>query len=115
MTVVSLNTLCFPLAGDMGNSLSVTVCIEFLSKRNVCTTQLKCSEKRFDHALHFFKTFLSMSVYVFVQFGSPGQCDEATSHQLINRYVEWGGNFLDTADIYGRGNSEMIVGSWLER
>ncbi|XP_055861249.1 1-deoxyxylulose-5-phosphate synthase YajO-like isoform X1 [Biomphalaria glabrata] len=48
-------------------------------------------------------------------FGSPGQCDEATSHQLINRYVEWGGNFLDTADIYGRGNSEMIVGSWLER
>ncbi|KAH9488527.1 hypothetical protein Btru_062172 [Bulinus truncatus] len=48
-------------------------------------------------------------------FPTPGQCDEATSHQLINRYVEWGGNFLDTADIYGRGNSEKIVGSWLQR
>ncbi|KAH9490677.1 hypothetical protein Btru_032742 [Bulinus truncatus] len=46
-------------------------------------------------------------------FPTPGQCDEATSHQLINRYVEWGGNFLDTADIYGRGNSEKIVGSWV--
>lgn len=43
----------------------------------------------------------------------PGQLDEAGSHAVINRFVEWGGNFLDTANIYGRGNSEKIVGSWL--
>ncbi|KAK7473832.1 hypothetical protein BaRGS_00034939 [Batillaria attramentaria] len=42
-----------------------------------------------------------------------GQLDEAGAHNLINRFVEWGGNFIDTADIYGRGNSERIVGSWL--
>jgi len=43
----------------------------------------------------------------------PGQLDEASSHALINRYVEWGGNFIDTANVYSRGNSEKIVGSWL--
>ncbi|KAK7497060.1 hypothetical protein BaRGS_00011796, partial [Batillaria attramentaria] len=48
-------------------------------------------------------------------FGTPGQLDEAGSHNLINRFVEWGGNFIDTADIYGRGTSEKIVGSWLAR
>ncbi|CAG5134021.1 unnamed protein product, partial [Candidula unifasciata] len=46
--------------------------------------------------------------------GRPGQSDEDLSHQIINRYVEWGGNFLDTADVYGRGNSETIIGKWLE-
>ncbi|CAG5122223.1 unnamed protein product [Candidula unifasciata] len=46
--------------------------------------------------------------------GRPGQTDEQASHELINRFVEWGGNFLDTADIYGSGLSETIVGKWLE-
>ncbi|KAK7095025.1 hypothetical protein V1264_006489 [Littorina saxatilis] len=45
--------------------------------------------------------------------GNPGQLDEAGSHAVINRFVEWGGNFIDTANVYGRGNSEKIVGSWL--
>lgn len=43
----------------------------------------------------------------------PGQLEEKTSHDLINRFVEWGGNFIDTANIYGRVKSEKIVGSWL--
>ncbi|CAG5121736.1 unnamed protein product [Candidula unifasciata] len=46
--------------------------------------------------------------------GRPGQSDEDAAHQIINRYVEWGGNFLDTADMYGLGNSETIIGKWLE-
>jgi aryl-alcohol dehydrogenase-like predicted oxidoreductase len=42
-------------------------------------------------------------------FGMPGWgCDEATSIQLIDRYLEAGGNFLDTADGYGL--SEEICG-----
>ncbi|CAG5121734.1 unnamed protein product [Candidula unifasciata] len=49
------------------------------------------------------------------QFGRPGQSDEDLSHQIINRYVEWGGNFLDTANVYGYGNSESIIGKWLEK
>lgn len=48
------------------------------------------------------------------QFGRPGNTDEAQSHEIINRYVEWGGNFLDTADVYGMGISESIIGRWLE-
>ncbi|XP_076468829.1 1-deoxyxylulose-5-phosphate synthase YajO-like isoform X2 [Babylonia areolata] len=46
-------------------------------------------------------------------FQVPGQLQEEGAHQLINRYVEWGGNFIDTANVYGRGASEKIVGSWL--
>jgi aryl-alcohol dehydrogenase-like predicted oxidoreductase len=46
-------------------------------------------------------------------FGNP--TDEATAHQMLNRFVEAGGTFIDTADIYGRGASEEIVGRWLER
>ncbi|RUS82278.1 hypothetical protein EGW08_009956, partial [Elysia chlorotica] len=47
--------------------------------------------------------------------GRPGQCDESLTHQLLDRYAAWGGNFLDTADVYGTGNSETVVGTWLER
>ncbi|XP_035658720.1 1-deoxyxylulose-5-phosphate synthase YajO-like isoform X1 [Branchiostoma floridae] len=45
----------------------------------------------------------------------PGQCDEAASHAILNRYVELGGNFIDTADVYAEGRSEEIIGSWLEK
>ncbi|XP_035665852.1 1-deoxyxylulose-5-phosphate synthase YajO-like [Branchiostoma floridae] len=45
----------------------------------------------------------------------PGQCDEAASHAILDRYVELGGNFIDTADVYAEGRSEEIIGSWLEK
>ncbi|CAE1228153.1 unnamed protein product [Acanthosepion pharaonis] len=45
----------------------------------------------------------------------PGQLNEADSHLLLDRYVEWGGNFIDTADVYADGLSEKIVGSWLSK
>jgi len=38
------------------------------------------------------------------------EVDETTSHRIIGRYLEAGGNFLDTANIYSRGRSEDIVG-----
>ncbi|MGC5225041.1 aldo/keto reductase [Micromonospora sp. DT81.3] len=41
------------------------------------------------------------------------EADEATSHALINAYVEGGGNFLDTADVYSAGVSEEIIGRWM--
>ncbi|CAL1534393.1 unnamed protein product [Lymnaea stagnalis] len=47
--------------------------------------------------------------------GSPGQSNEAESHKILNRFVEWGGNFIDTADVYGTGRSEEIIGTWLEK
>ncbi|XP_066274333.1 1-deoxyxylulose-5-phosphate synthase YajO-like isoform X3 [Branchiostoma lanceolatum] len=45
----------------------------------------------------------------------PGQCDEAASHAILDRYAELGGNFIDTADQYAGGKSEEIVGSWLAK
>jgi aryl-alcohol dehydrogenase-like predicted oxidoreductase len=43
------------------------------------------------------------------------QADEATSHRLLDRYVEAGGNFLDTSNVYSSGTSEEIIGKWLSR
>ncbi|BAL89970.1 putative aldo/keto reductase [Actinoplanes missouriensis 431] len=43
------------------------------------------------------------------------EADEQTSHQLLDRYVEAGGDFVDTADVYGGGASEEIIGRWLAK
>ncbi|GAB3257260.1 aldo/keto reductase [Kineosporia babensis] len=43
------------------------------------------------------------------------ESDEATAHAMLDRYVEAGGNFIDTADVYNDGRSEEIVGRWLSR
>lgn len=43
-------------------------------------------------------------------------CDEATSHALLNRALDAGVNFVDTADVYGQdGLSERVIGAWFER
>src|SRR5512136_633177 len=42
------------------------------------------------------------------------EADEALSHRMLNRFVEAGGNFIDTADVYTRGASESILGRWLK-
>jgi aryl-alcohol dehydrogenase-like predicted oxidoreductase len=42
--------------------------------------------------------------------------DEKTSFGVLNRALELGINFVDTADVYGQdGLSERIIGAWLER
>lgn len=40
--------------------------------------------------------------------------DEATSHQVLDYFAECGGNFLDTANKYHGGETEEIVGRWME-
>jgi aryl-alcohol dehydrogenase-like predicted oxidoreductase len=42
------------------------------------------------------------------------ECSEALSRQILDRFVEAGGNFIDTADVYSRGLSEEILGRWLK-
>jgi aryl-alcohol dehydrogenase-like predicted oxidoreductase len=44
--------------------------------------------------------------------GSWGS-DETTARAIFNRYVEAGGNFIDTADSYAGGMSESLVGSFV--
>jgi aryl-alcohol dehydrogenase-like predicted oxidoreductase len=41
------------------------------------------------------------------------QADEPTSHQLLDRFVGTGGNFLDSSNVYSSGKSEEIIGTWL--
>jgi len=42
--------------------------------------------------------------------------DEKTSFSILNRALELGVNFVDTADVYGQeGLSERIIGAWIER
>jgi len=48
--------------------------------------------------------------------------DEATSHRLLDAFVDAGFSFVDTADVYSRwvpghkgGESEAIIGSWLKK
>merc|ERR1719310_677995 len=46
--------------------------------------------------------------------------NEAACHEILSRYVELGGNFIDTAEMYPVpvqeqwiGRSEEIIGTWL--
>ena len=41
------------------------------------------------------------------------ESDEETAHAQLDLFVERGGNFVDTADVYSRGRSEEIIGRWL--
>ena len=48
--------------------------------------------------------------------------DEATSHKLLDAFVDAGFTFVDTADVYSRwvpghkgGESETIIGNWLNK
>ena len=43
------------------------------------------------------------------------EADEKTSFRIMDRYVELGGNFFDTADVYSTGKSEEVVGRWLKQ
>jgi len=54
-----------------------------------------------------------------MQFGWT--CDEEATRKVLDAYVDSGGNFLDTADVYSRwaegndgGVSEEIIGRWLK-
>ncbi len=42
--------------------------------------------------------------------------DAATAHAILNRALELGIDFIDTADVYGQdGLSERVIGDWLEK
>ncbi|MFE3824478.1 aldo/keto reductase [Streptomyces sp. NPDC059092] len=43
-----------------------------------------------------------------------GSADEAVSHRMLDAFTEAGGTFIDTADIYGAGASEEVLGRWLK-
>jgi len=44
------------------------------------------------------------------EFYDPKQLNDEESIRVIHRYLDAGGNFLDTADMYGVGRNEVLVG-----
>jgi len=47
--------------------------------------------------------------------------DEATAHKVMDAFVDGGGNFIDTADVYSNwapglqgGEAEIIIGDWMK-
>ncbi len=43
------------------------------------------------------------------------ETDQTESHRILDRFLDAGGNFIDTANVYGKGASESIVGDWLAK
>ena len=41
------------------------------------------------------------------------ETDESVAHQQLDLFIEAGGTMVDTADVYGGGRSEEIIGRWL--
>jgi aryl-alcohol dehydrogenase-like predicted oxidoreductase len=56
--------------------------------------------------LHVFPLALSGNVFGWT-------ADDAESDRVLDSYVAHGGNFIDTADSYAGGRSEIIIGNWV--
>lgn len=41
--------------------------------------------------------------------------DEGEAHRMLDLFIEAGGNFFDTANIYNDGRSETILGRWIKQ
>ncbi|MGF1637732.1 MAG: aldo/keto reductase [Cyclobacteriaceae bacterium] len=50
------------------------------------------------------------------QLGSAdwGHVDQEKAQSILSAYINKGGNFIDTADVYGMGNSERTIGAFLK-
>ena len=42
-------------------------------------------------------------------------CSVEVSEQILERYLGLGGNFLDTANFYTKGHSEVIIGDYFAK
>lgn len=60
------------------------------------------------------KTGLRVSEFCLGAMYFGKETSEADSHLFLNTFVEAGGNFIDTADLYGMGSSEEVLGRWLK-
>jgi len=55
-------------------------------------------------------TALGLGCMGMSEFYDPAQMDDRESIRVIHRYLDAGGNLLDTADMYGVGRNEILVG-----
>ena len=50
-----------------------------------------------------------------LQFYADANADKDASGPILDRFVELGGNFIDTSDCYNMGQSEELLGEWMKR
>ena len=55
-------------------------------------------------------TTLGLGCMGMSEFYAPSQMNDQESIRVIHHYLDAGGNFLDTADMYGTGRNEELVG-----
>ena len=60
------------------------------------------------------KTGLKVSELCLGAMTFGGDSTEEIGVQMLNRFGEIGGNFIDTANVYNAGKSEEILGRWLK-
>jgi aryl-alcohol dehydrogenase-like predicted oxidoreductase len=65
------------------------------------------------HYRHLGKTGLKVSELCLGAMTFGRETDEQTSRAILDAFVDAGGNFIDTANVYSLGASEEIVGRWL--
>ena len=56
---------------------------------------------------------LSVSNLILGTMGFGSETPEKDAFQILDAYLDAGGNMLDTADVYGGGASEQLLGRWL--
>ncbi len=57
---------------------------------------------------------LSVSNQILGTMGFGTETEEKDAFAIIDAYIEAGGNVLDTADVYGKGVSQELLGRWFE-
>ncbi|MBN2544709.1 MAG: aldo/keto reductase [Spirochaetes bacterium] len=62
----------------------------------------------------FAKTGVKVSALCLGAMTLGREADEKESFKILDAFAEAGGNFIDTADVYGEGRSEEIIGNWLK-
>ncbi len=56
---------------------------------------------------------LKVSEFAFGTMTFGREADEATSHRMLDLFVDRGGNFIDSADVYGNGTADEVFARWL--
>jgi aryl-alcohol dehydrogenase-like predicted oxidoreductase len=59
------------------------------------------------------KTGMKVSELCFGAMTFGREADEDMSFRMLDAFAEAGGTFIDTANVYGTGTSETILGNWL--
>jgi len=44
-----------------------------------------------------------------------GRTESAEAFRILDHYIETGGNFIDSANVYNDGRSEQIIGDWMSQ